>query len=266
MRFGVCGPIEQAPMVADAGFDFLEVNVQAVLQPTTPSKQWRPPDTDALPLPIETANCLVPGDLPIIGPQRDTSALQDYMQRAAKRAEQLGISRLVFGSGGARQRPDGVDEQTAWQHLRAFTRMAGEVCQHHGVRLVIEHLNDKETNTVISLAEAEQLRQAVNHDNVTLLIDNYHLGMGGEGIDAVVPVVGQVDHVHVAEVAGRGYPGRNGEPDAPGPAFDFAAFFDALKSGGYDQRISIECRWPEDESAKSDAMARSCALLRKLWG
>jgi len=266
MRFGVCGSIEQAQMVADAGFDYAEVGVRDVLDPTTPSKQWQPPDLDALPLPIETANGLLPGEMKIVGPKRDMTALQDYMQRAAKRAEQLGISRLVFGSGAARRRPNEVDQDTAWGQLCDFTRMAGEVCRHHGVTLTVEHLNEKETNTVISLAEAEKLRQDVGHDNVTLLVDSYHLGTGGEGIDAVTPVVEHVDHVHVAEVEGRGYPGRNSEPDAPGEPSDFAGLFEALKSGGYDQRMSIECAWPKDEAAKSDAMKRSCGFLRKLWG
>src|SRR5688500_15748700 len=131
------------------------------------------------------------------------------MQRVAKRAKRLGIERLVFGSGGARKRPAGVDEETARVHLAEFTRMAGEVCAHHGVTLVIEHLNRGETNTLNTLAEARDLCEGVDHPGVQMLVDSYHYGLEKENDQAVLDLDGTLRHVHVAEVVGRVQPGAH---------------------------------------------------------
>src|SRR5690625_2069721 len=100
MRLGCCGSIEQAGMLKDAGFDFLEVAVGPVLMGQAEDAAWADAAKAAAgsALPIEAANCLVPGSLPVVGPQRDVAALTQYMQRVAKRAGQVGIQRLVFGS------------------------------------------------------------------------------------------------------------------------------------------------------------------------
>ncbi len=69
MRWGCCGTIEQAREIKDAGFDFLEVNVQHVLRGDVPDSIWTAtaPDPAAMPLPIEAANCLVPATRGPIG-------------------------------------------------------------------------------------------------------------------------------------------------------------------------------------------------------
>lgn len=261
MRLGCCGSLEDLAAIKDAGFDFLEINVQGVLRGDEPSATWdaAAPDPDKLGLPIEAANSLVPATRPIVGPGRDFGGLQDYMQRVAKRAERLGIQRLVFGSGGARKRPDGVDPVAAGAQIAEFTRMAGEVCAHHGITLVVEHLHRGETNTLNSLAECRTLCEEVDHPRVAMLVDSYHLGLEGEDDAAVLDLGGTLKHVHVAEVVGRLQPGAHG---GASDAFDFEHFFALLRKLGYDERISVEARW-----AKPIAEAgRACvAYLRQTW-
>jgi sugar phosphate isomerase/epimerase len=57
----------------------------------------------------------------------------------------------------------------------------------------------------------------------------------GEDPKTIVPYGSLLSHVHVAEKEGRTAPGQHGE--------DFRPYFSALHQGGYDQRISIECKW-----------------------
>lgn len=61
-------------------------------------------------------------------------------------------------------------------------RAGGEVCARHGVRLAFEF--SSVAATVNSLAVARQVRALVNHPNVGLLLDAYHMertGSGGRG-------------------------------------------------------------------------------------
>lgn len=264
MRLGCVAGLEDAAAVKEAGFDFLEVTVGGVLRGLEPSSTWdaTAPDPDKLPLPIEAANSLVPASLPIVGAQRDRVALQDYIQRVAKRAERLGISRLVFGSGGARKRPDGTSPDTALEQLIEFTKMCGDICAHHNIILVIEHLNRGETNTLNSLAECRYVCEQAGHPNVAMLVDSYHYGLEKEESQSLLDLDGTLRHVHVAEVAERFQPGAHGPVASGSPAFDFEDFFCLLRKIGYDERVAIECRW--QHSLREDARA-AADFLRKTW-
>lgn len=258
MRLGCCGSLEQARQFKEVGFDFLEVNVQSVLRGDEPDEQWSAPS--GVVLPIEAANCLVPGHHPIVGPQRDLKVLARYMQRVARRAKQLGIEVLVFGSGGARKRPEGVSPEGAFDHLVDFTRLAGEVCAEHGVTLVIEHLHRGETNTLNKLAESRALADRVALPNVKVLVDSYHYGLENETGSALVGLGDRVAHVHVAEPVERVQPGGHGAGDAR--CFDFVAFFKVLRQTGYAGRVSVECKW---KGEIGDAGPAAVRLLRRAW-
>jgi sugar phosphate isomerase/epimerase len=278
MRLGCCGGIEQAELVHAAGFDFLEVNVQAVLQGDLPDEQWRAtaPDPAKLPLPIEAANCLVPGNHPLVGPKRDLAGLKAYMQRVAERAQRLGISRLVFGSGSARRRPDDMTPDAAVAQLAQFASLAGEICARHGIVLVIEHLNAGETNTLNKLAQTMNLCDDVASPHVGVLVDSYHYALESEKDEAILRLGDRVRHVHVAEPEGRvqpgaynrpapGSPGSPGSPGTLGTApkpYDFELFFSLLQKIGYSERVSVESSWT---GALGVAGPASVAYLRRCW-
>lgn len=240
MKLGYCGGIDAAGAVKAAGFDFLEVNVQQVLRGREDEATWQAtaPDPDKLPLPVEAANCLVPGNLPVIGPQRDLGELQRYMMNVARRAARLGIYTLVFGSGGARKRPDEVPPARALDQLVEFLEIAGDACATHRVTLVIEHLHAGETNTINSLAEAIVLAERVNDPAVQVLVDTFHFGVSREDDQSLIDAGDRLRHVHVAEPVGRIEPG--GHPAGSADAFDFESFFAVLNKIGYDGRISFE--------------------------
>jgi sugar phosphate isomerase/epimerase len=259
--------MEQAAQIKDAGFDFLEVNVQSVLQGDLPDARWlaAAPDPAKLPLPIAAANCLVPGHHPLVGQKRDLSGLKIYMQRVTERAAGLGITRLVFGSGGARRRPEGVSPDTACSQLAEFVSLAGEACARRGIVLVIEHLNVQETNTLNKLAQTMALCDQVAQRHVGVLVDSYHYALEGEGDQAILRLGDRVRHVHVAEPAGRLEPGAYRTPagaPAGGKAYDFELFFSLLQKIGYGEGVSIESGWSAPLPA---AGAASAAYLRQCW-
>jgi sugar phosphate isomerase/epimerase len=264
MRFGACGSINDAPVLKDAGFDFLEVNIQGVLKGDEPSSTWdaAAPDPAKVVLPIEAANSLVPGNRPVVGPKRDMNGLQDYMQRVAKRGQRLGIKRFVFGSGGARKRPEGVSEAESAAHLAEFTRMAGEVCAHHDIILVIEHLNKGETNTLNALDECAALCNEIDIPSVQMLVDSYHFGLEKEKMSSVISLGNTLRHVHVAEVVGRSQPGVRVPEAKESDMFDFVDLFQALRKIGYDERVSIECKWT---GPLAEHAAPCLVFLKKAW-
>lgn len=261
MRLGCCGGIDNIEQVRDAGFDFLEVGVQPVLRGDDSDADWRAaaPDPDKLPLPIEAANSLLPVAHPVVGPQRDMDALRTYMGRVAERAARIGIQRLVFGSGKARVRPEGVSAGEAMDQLAEFCRMAGDLCHQHGVTLVIEHLHQGETNTINSLADELTLVERANHPGVQALVDSFHYGLENETDEAIIKLGDYIRHVHVAEPVDRLQPGAHGTSEK---AFDFESFFCSLRKVGYDERVSIEAKW---NTSIAEAGPACVELLRQAW-
>ncbi len=259
MRLGMVSPIDNAAAMREAGFDYLEVQIQKVLAGAVDEAQWRAPGDVALPM--EAGAALLPGDLPVVGPGRDLDALRRYMQRTAERAGRLGIRVLVFGSGAARRRPDDVTPEQATRQIVEFCRLAGDLCGEHGVTLAVEHLRRSETNTINTLAQLRQVLEKVNHPHVAALVDSYHYGVEADNAaEDLLALAGRIAHVHLAEPSGRHEPGQPADAEQ---AFDFDDFFSLLRKAGYDGRFSIEGRL----TGRIEQVAPPClSMLRQLWG
>lgn len=257
--YGICVPPEDAPAVRAAGWDFVEVNVQSTFQGLQPDDAaWTGRQrVAAAVLPAPAANVLVPGDLKIVGPTADLSALRSYMQVVLRRAAACGTTTLVFGSGVARKVPDGFDRGRARQQIVDFAKTAAGLAQPHGVTLVCEPLNRGECNIINSVAEAMEYVRAVDHPNFQCLVDSYHFWLEEEPLANLAAAMPWIRHVHVADKAGRVAPGQSG-----GPESDYKAFFATIKAGGYDGRISVEAGKFLDAPASYPAVLQ---FLKSQW-
>ena len=256
MRFGVCTDFSSGPALARAGYDFVELHVQNHLKPQEPEEAFLPvlEKIKACPVRCEAANCFVPGGLKIAGPDADLDKLRAYVAVAFERAKRAGIRTIVFGSGGARQIPDGVDRGAAWKQLVQFGKMIAPLAAKQGCTVAVEPLNRKECNVLNSVGEGARYVREVNHPAVRLLADAYHWGLDSDGYDDLVAAGPLLCHVHVATFPPREPPGFG--------TCDLAPFFRALREGGYDGRVSIECGW-SDLAAQA---AQAIAALRTLAG
>ena len=241
-RVGVCGA--HAELCAVAGsIDFAEETVQRLLVPEQPDAAFRPPDGAALAaLPIAAANVFLPGDLRSTGPEVELERLRRYARVAFRRARQVGIGIVVYGSGASRQVDDGFDRARAEQQFVEALRTVGPPAAEAGITMVVEPLNTAECNLINSVTEGAEAVRAADHPHVMLLADLYHMLREGEGPDAIERAGGLIRHVHVAEVAERTPPGVAGD--------DFRPFLRALARIGYDGAYSLECRW-QDQIAQA---------------
>ena len=77
MRFGCCGGIADAPLIHDAGFDYIELPVGALMSATDDAAFRRiMENVGAFGIPVEACNVFIPASLKITGPTgRARSAL-----------------------------------------------------------------------------------------------------------------------------------------------------------------------------------------------
>lgn len=250
MRFGICGSSSIALAAQAAGWDYVEVNAQSVLKGL--ESDWAQAPAAALDTPA--ANCMVPGSLPITGPKADPAALVAYMDNVLTRAPKAGIKKIVFGSGGARNVPEGFDRNKAVDQITAFLNTIAPIAQKHGVTIVIEPLNRGECNIINGVGEAMTYVKRVNHPNIKCLVDSYHLWLEDEPLKNLEEAMPWIEHVHVADKEGRVAPGESGKSD-------YVSFFKVIKQGGYDKLCSAECQGLDP--AKNGA--KVLAFLKDAW-
>ena len=267
MRFGCCGSIADAPLLRDAGFDYIELPVGTLMSATDEAAYRRiMQEILAMGVPVEACNVFIPATLKITGPEVAREPLWQYAATALQRMGELGVRVCVFGSGGARSIPDGFDRAQALDQLAAFLDHVQETSARHGIRVVIEPLNRGESNIFNSVAESDEFNQSRGLAGIGVLADLYHISVEGETYEGMVTAGDRLGHVHVAD-ADRSAPGE-------GAATDYAGFFQTLKRMGYPGTISIEARWRttvRDELRGVETMARetehhrALAFIRRQW-
>ena len=238
MRVGVCTGAGKASSVAAADWDYIELGVAGELIPEADNVAWAEKKSAllALPLPCETFNLFVPKHLKITGPDVNQAALTAYVHTALTRATEVGGSVIVFGSGGARQLPDGWSAAQAHVQLLWFLNQCADAHETTGVIVAIEPLNRAECNVLHTVAEGAALAREVGRAGVKNLADTYHMEHNGEPLTEILASANCLAHVHTADT----------ERKAPGTGhFDHTALFRTLKDTGYDARISIECSFTE---------------------
>lgn len=246
MRFGICGSADTFEEALE-GLDFMEESVGGALCPQDGDEAFEAclAKCNAAVAPVIAANCFLPGDLKSTGPDVDCEALDAYVATAFARAEQVGITKIVFGSGGSREVPDGFDEVEAFEQLVAHLERWGPIGAAHNVIIVIEPLQTAECNIINTVTEGAALARRADHPNVRVLADFYHMLCDGEGPDGIRQAGDLLKHVHVAEKEKRTAPGMAGD--------DFRPFLKALKDIGYDETLSLECGFGDDLVAGATA-------------
>lgn len=239
------------------GYDYLELTVSGTLNPLEDDVTMAP---SVLPLrnlqpPVQAFNVFVASSVRVTGPEVDLDRVRTYVDRAVRRAQSVGGKVIVFGSGGARNIPEGFDREKAWAQLVQFCNICADYLQGTGVTLAIEPLNHNESNVVNTYLEGVRLAKDTNRPNeVKVLADIYHFMVDSEPLDNILQAPEWLAHVHLAD-SGRRNPGSGSYP--------LQRWFDILREVDYQGMASVECRWGDDFAQES---AESLAFLRPLAG
>jgi sugar phosphate isomerase/epimerase len=253
-EIGIVQHYENDSMLRAQGYKLLVESTQKLFSPGNVSGaefQERLPELQQLQLPLFGSNLFIPGNLKVVGPQVDEQAVLSYVRTVFERANAAGIRMIIWGSGGSRQVPDGFDRSTAKAQFVAMAKKIAVLAKEHNIILALESLNSTEANFINTVAEALEVVKAVEHENLRLCLDIYHMLKEDEGPGIIAQTKGYLVYCEVAEEEGRAAPGVHGE--------QLGLYFTALKNIGYQGPIVIECRW--DNIATQGAEAR--LYLRK---
>jgi hydroxypyruvate isomerase len=146
-----------------------------------------------------------------------------------------------------------TSEQKAHSLLEGLQR-AVALAEASRITLMLEPLNTKVDHPGYTLAHSGQAFEVVRQigsPRLKVLYDVYHMQiMEGNLISTMEAHLGDIGHIHVADVPGRQEPGT-GE-------INFANIARMLRANGYAHCIGLEC-FPRERS--EDAVEAFCALF-----
>ena len=259
MQLGCCDSKDRLDIIQEAGFDYIEPGVP-VLRTDLSDEDFAPirerfQNASVKP---EAFNLFVPADLKITGESVDTSALMRRVEIATKRAADLGGEIIVFGSGGARNVPQGFSRTRAYEQLGFFCAMAADVASQSNITIVIEPLTSTICNLITSVAEGADLVAQVAHPNLALLADLYHMETDLEPWANILENALMIKHIHLP------VPSID-ILTTEGPDFSHERYITTLKQAGYDGRISIEDNGRRFANFANEVRP-AADRIRELWG
>ena len=182
MKFGLCISSDKALTAYDAGADYYEISASGELYEITDSEyqtlKSRVLSNEKI-KPYST-NGLVSGTVKLCGPEADTEKISGYAEKVFGRLSGLGIKMLVFGSGKAREIPDGYPSDKAYGELLRSADIFSDVAAKYGQ------------------TQGADFVRKVAKNNFRLLADFYHVSESGEDFKAIEQNSDIIAHLHIS--------------------------------------------------------------------
>lgn len=238
MKFGVCCGASGADAAARAGLAYIEPALAAVRGMENAQLDSMRREAENAGVTVDGFNCFFGGEVALY--RDDPDDIVAYAVRNFETALRLGGKYCVVGSGRSRNIPDGYDREKAEERFTSLMSRIGKEAGARGLTVCLEPLCRAETNFINTLTDCIGISRRISDPNVGCLVDFYHFFMNGEELSEFDELAsGELRHVHIA----RPSPDR-GCPRAE-DAETVAAWAAALRSVGYDGRISLECSWKD---------------------
>jgi D-psicose/D-tagatose/L-ribulose 3-epimerase len=255
IELGVCGNPDAFPQAEQWGFDYFEPGAASIAAMSEPEFVAFRERVLASRIRCRSFNSLI-RTLKVVGPEAGRAANLDvvsaYLDSTLDRCRQLGGRVAVWGSASSREVPPGFSRDLAWNQIKTFLARAGDIAKAKQMVIGIEPLRKQESNIINTGAEALRLVREVNHPQVKMIIDYYHLRVEQEDPGILRTAREHIVHLHFANPEGRRW------PKLPDEDAEYTRFFSILKEIGYEGGLSIEGNGTfENDAAASLAFFRN---------
>lgn len=244
VEIGVCGGMEGFAKAEALGFDYFEPSVAALSVLSDEAFAEIRRLVNASRIRCESCNNFI-RTLKVVGTEVNDKALDAYMTNMLDRCRQLGARIVIWGSASSRNVPEGYSRDTAWSQIKEFLKHAGDIARSKNLVIAVEPLRHPDSNIINTGAEGLRLVREVDHPNVKMMIDYYHMRSEKEDPEILVEAADQIVHLHFANPQGRRWPK---DPDEDP---EYGRFFSLLKQIQYKQGLSIEGRGTLDADASA---------------
>lgn len=260
-RYGFTSGFNNIRSIKASGADFQELNLGGIYELDDEEVERLAAEAVKNGYSFDAANCMFPGEYKITVDNADYDKASAYLDIALSKAKKLGVKIAVMGSSAARNFPEGISYDTAFERLVYFLRnYVAPLCEKHGIVCALENLSYGESNILNTIEESLKVVEAVGSPWIKILVDFYHFGYNKDSFDSIRKAKDHIVHIHIASVVNsRQYP-------APDDSEDYSVITDLLREIGYDKRearISFEARTPEGKTFPQ-CMQESLCVFKNL--
>ena len=237
MILGVCmGTYENSVRMAkEIGYRYIETGIRGFYE-NRANLDAALSNLDKYKLRCEVGQHPFPGEYDPSGKQSKEALekIRDYMYKLISSTADLNIEKLVMGAGGARVLPSPDKYDNVMEQMADICKYAiSPVLDEFGIILTLEGLVKAETTMMNRTDESVKIAKLANVPNIKVMVDLYHMANEDEKYEDFVNYKGYIMHSHIGKPAPRVMPSR-------GDGFDYKPFFDALRSAGFNGRMSVE--------------------------
>jgi len=260
MRLGGFGLIADYEKISAAGYDFAELDMPEIEGLSEEKFEHFRDTVDRMGFPVLTGARILPVAEPLFFVDGFAPTdWKEYLVKTCKRAQILGIRKVILGNGKARSLLSDADIKKEGVFID-FLRMLADITGDNGQELILEPLGPKYSNYINTIPEAARVIKEVGMPNVFTMADLRHMIWSNEPFGDLVDYAGYIHHIHIDYPSS--YPERN-YPRADDD-FDYSGFVKALKKSKYDDTLTIEADIPADwNKAHKQVMEVLGALLRR---
>lgn len=219
--------------IAKVGFDYVELPLAQVMALDEEHFERLLDKITELGLPCEACNNFFPVTMRLTGPSVDQEAVDAYVAAALQRARRMGARSVIFGSGPAKNVPDGFKLEDGYRQLVDMLKRVDDFAGRENVTIAIEPLRKQECNLINTYEAGYRMAQEVAGKNIRVLVDYYHLGTEREPVEHILAGKEWLQHTHTASLDRRSFPVKLDDQLNED-------FYRALKTAGYDDCISLE--------------------------
>ena len=232
---GITAKVERAAELKALGAQFIVESVADFLIPFASDAQFAVNRARARAAPLRIRGCnsfLRDPSLVCVGPDADHARVLTYAETAFARLRSLGGEYIVFGSNSARRIPDGWTRAQADEQFVSLLKAMAPRAKRHHITIGVEMQRSQECNYLNLIDEVVSVVAPVNHPNIRVLADLYHMRVMGDTPQKLAAAMPWVGLVEMAEREQRTLPGVAGD--------DFRPFLEVLARGGFHGLIDIE--------------------------
>jgi len=261
MRYGFCtdtatstrGEVEYTLVrrIKDAGFDYAEFPLMMIDALSDEAFEQLLNELQAIRLDCDCACNYFPGRIKVVGPDANMDEIRAYLDHAMGRAKRMGVKKIVFGSCGSRNLPEGVSQEEGYRQLLEMIRTCViPACRKYDIYVVIEPIRRQSANFVITLRDGMKVVNLADSPEIMLLADLMHMNCNEEDPEDLHAAFPSLCHVHLCEL------------NRVLPEESYSAYLedclDILADGGYDGTISFESK----DAVTPDGLEKALLLLK----
>lgn len=249
MKFGYCTGFstyphfqlgrELLPLIRKWGFDYAEFPLMNFYGMSDSSFSELIESLKGFHLSTPVACNFFPGSIMLVGKDVNEGQIASYLDVVLPRCQQLGISKIILGSGPSRTFPSGQSRDDAYvQFAEIVSSIILPKVEEYSMSICIEPFERRSCNLIVSILEGLELVERIGNKHLSLMVDLYHMQSNQENISDIKTCFEYISHVHVAG-SSRRVPCEN-------DSYVYEAL-DLLSNLGYAGSISLETEFPEQE-------------------